>query len=189
MTDVTIPALALAAHGLPQLGLCPRHGQQTTRTSRRSFSTRAPAWSYLLIFVGLLLFLVVVLSVRKQVAGPFPECRECDRDRRRFKLWVAAGWSVSSLVLGLALWKANEPLLGIGSLLLVAALILSGMGDRFRVSGWLSKDEAWLTLKGVHPAFAQASNAAQQAAVAAQQSYAAQPVGAAAPSYPLTRQW
>ena len=68
---------------------------------------------------------------------------------------------------------ASDGLLGLGALLLIAALVFTAMRDRFRVSGFLSADQCWLTLKGVHPAFVAASNAAQQAALAQQAAYAA----------------
>lgn len=172
---VAVPAHALRANALPTLGICPRHGQAATRTRKRTFYTATPWWCYLFILAGFLVAVLVIVSIRKQVSGPVPECTTCVSERQRYRGAVTAAWVGSIVVCLVALAKASTGLVLLTCLLGIAALVLSATGDRFRVSGVLSTDQGWLELKGVHPAFVQASHQAMQQAAQAQPVYAGYP--------------
>src|SRR5690349_25152485 len=64
--------------------VCARHGEPAVERRKVSFSTRPPAWSYVLILVGVLRFLIVAFAMRKTVVVPsWPFCARCRELRSR----------------------------------------------------------------------------------------------------------
>jgi hypothetical protein len=157
---VTVPAQALRGHALPALGLCPRHGAPASSVRSRTFWTRTPIWAFLLIGV-------LAMFLRKQVDGPVPECGTCAKERRRYRQAVAAAWVTAFAVLVVGVGRASTSVLIAGSFMLLGALILTAISEEWRVQGVLSRDQLWLTLKGVHPAFVQAAQTAMHQAAQA----------------------
>lgn len=164
MSGVQVPETWMAQSYLPPL--CARHGVPSTSSLKRTFYSKPPPWSYLLIFFGVVVFVLVVTLTRAKVTGNVPACVECARERRRFWLMVLAAWiaSLAILVLGITFSKAGVTLLGFFAIL--GAVIVSLLGDRFRVSGNVSKDRIWVNLKGVHETFAAAVNDGVRASTA-----------------------
>ncbi|HET7310133.1 MAG TPA: hypothetical protein VFJ17_02280 [Mycobacteriales bacterium] len=157
MATVAVPAAWIAQGTLPPC--CARHGGPATRQAKRRFDTKTPSWVLLLVLVALLIAVIVALAIRKSVQGQMPECEQCVQEQRRFKLTVLGAWVADVVLLVLA---AN---LGAAGLLLwlvatLAALIWSfAGGQRYRVHGYLSKDQMWVELRGASDEFAAAINA------------------------------
>ena len=89
MAKVQVPAHWVAANYLPPI--CARHGGPATRLVRRKLFTRVPAWAYLLILTGFLIFAIVVLALRTTVRIALPACAQCSRDRRQFIAFAIGG--------------------------------------------------------------------------------------------------
>lgn len=157
MATVAVPAAWIAQGTLPPC--CSRHGGPATRHTKRRFDTKTPLWVFLLLVLGALIAIVVALALRKSVEGPMPECDECDRERRRFKLTVLAAWVADVVVLVLAVQLGAAGLLLWLLVTLVALFWSFGGGQRYRVHGVLSKDQMWVELRGASDEFADAINA------------------------------
>jgi hypothetical protein len=65
-------AQVTAAQDLPQV--CARHGRATNHVKSLRFASRPPAWTYALIPLGLVIFLIAVVVVRKDVWAPKWPC-------------------------------------------------------------------------------------------------------------------
>src|SRR5262249_37873116 len=105
----TIPAgWVEAGYGVPDV--CARHGEPAAERPGLGIISRPPQWSYILILLGFLIFLIVVLAMRRKVTAPaWPFCAQCVQRRKRFLL---VGW----------------PLFLIGVAALIGSLFLSGSG-------------------------------------------------------------
>ena len=157
MADVAIPAAWIAQGTLPPI--CARHGGPATRHRRRRFDTRTPTWVLALVLIALLLAAIVALALRKSVQGEIPECEQCVRDQRRFKLTVVGAWVGDVVVLLLAVNFGGAGLI-LWLLVTLAALIWSfAGGQRYRVHGTLSKDQQWVAMRGSSEEFAAAIDA------------------------------
>jgi hypothetical protein len=125
-----------------------------TYLDTRNFYTRTPPWIALTALVGLLLFVILVLTFRTTVNGALPACGTCAQDRQRFLLWVKVGWLGTVVVFVAAIFTGSGALVLLAVLLAIAATVWSCCAHRFRVSGVVSKDKLWVELKGVGPEFA-----------------------------------
>ena len=154
MSTVAVPSAWMAQGYLPPI--CARHGGRATRVLRRNFYTRVPPWAYLLLLVGVLVFVIVALTVRTTVSTRLPGCERCSAERRRFVLAVVAGWVTACALLVWAIILASGAVLALGVLALAACSIGTFLGDWLRVGGTVSENRAWVQLKRVDCAFAAA---------------------------------
>lgn len=153
MHEVDVPAAAITLSALPTLGICAQHGHPATGSRIRGFGTRTRPWT--LELAGT----VVSLRLREPVRGPLPVCQACVNSRRAFLGSVALGWAVAVVLGGVAVGTASTALLVTASVVLLVVVVATFSGDTFRTSGALSPDQAWVRLRRVHPAFADAVRA------------------------------
>jgi hypothetical protein len=167
-----IPAFWVAAgQGVPTV--CARHGQAATTPKKCQFMSKPPGWSYLLILVGVLAFLIAVMVTRKTVKAPiWPFCDTCRSGRTR---WLAIGLGVAAvsavaMVAGIALPSAGSPdstgtasdasswgvgMFVVGLLGLCVGLLVAARANWVTVAGGVtSPDGQWVTFPKAHPAFA-----------------------------------
>ncbi len=154
MATVQVPAHWLAQNYLPPI--CARHGGPATSAVTRKFSTRPPGWSYVLILIGVLVFVIVVMALQYSLSTALPACAECRQDRRRFIGYALSGWVAAIALTVVSFTTTSGALIVLGLLAVVGALVFSFVGDSFRVSGHVSADRGWVNLKGVHATFAAA---------------------------------
>jgi hypothetical protein len=152
MTEVRVPATWFAQGYLPQI--CARHGVPATTSLKRNIYSRPSPWLYLLILPSVLLFLIVVLIMRKTVPGRLPSCAGCRTERRRYLLSVFGGWVVSLAIFISAGFTSSLAFVVLGGVAVVAAIVWSCLGDQFRVRGSLGADQVWVTLRGADESFA-----------------------------------
>jgi hypothetical protein len=211
VANVAIPTQWYSQGRMPRL--CARHGGPASRTVRRTFYTPTPPWVWLLVLVSLLVAAIVALAIRTSLPGHLPGCARCVSDRRVFVGSVLGGLTAGVLLFVAGVAAASGVLVGLGMLVVAAALLGSMCGDQFRVRGRLRKDKSWIELSGTAPAFAAemvrglqqahaASPAPQPAYAAPQQPWPAtapqqqpafgapqqQPAGLVAPTTPYTVQ-
>ena len=155
---VRVPTSWMAQNYVPPV--CARHGVPATTAARRTFATPPPVWSYLLIVLGVVVFLIVVLATRTKVDTALPGCEQCGQERRRFWSYLAVAGAVSAAVFATGIAISSDGLAMLGFFLLLATLVMACLRDRFRVSGTVSRDRAWVNLKGVHERFAAEVNGA-----------------------------
>ena len=159
-----IPAAWVAAgRGVPDL--CGRHGEPAVEHRKVSMFSRPPAWSYVLILGGVLLFVIVALALRKTVVAPrWPFCTRClDLRSRRRKtglalLGGALAVLVASFATAIATTNANvgATVLGIGNLLFLAGLIaglvvLTQSAWRAVAAAVVSGDGLWVSVPATVP--------------------------------------
>jgi choline-glycine betaine transporter len=151
--NLHVPSAAITAGALPEIGMCPRHGEAATRSKDRTFFTPTPIWVYLLCVVSLLFGLIVLLVTRKKVTGPIPECATCvqQQSTRRRNNWIA--WSAAIVLFVAGVTISNAAVAVVAFLALVAALLYSVLGTKPVQSGTVTKDRHWVELKHVAPAF------------------------------------
>jgi hypothetical protein len=152
MGDVNVPAVWLAQGYLPRT--CARHGVPASTSCKRSFHTKPPLWVYILILASVLVFLIVVLVMRKTVSGHLPACASCTAERRRYLGSVLGGWVATVALFIAAGLTSSGALLLLGFAAVLAALVWSCCGDLQRVHGSLTADQVWVTLRGAHASFA-----------------------------------
>jgi hypothetical protein len=169
-----IPAgWAAAGYGLPDV--CVRHGEPAVERRKVSFSSRPPAWSYFLILVGVLLFVIVALAMRKTVVAPaWPFCARCKELRsRRLKTGLGLLGAAVAALIGSTVVAATVP--GddtVGATILIAGylLFLAGLVAGLIVveqSSWravatavLSPDGRWIGVPSPSQAFGERAAAA-----------------------------
>lgn len=134
-----------------------------------TFSSRAPGWSYLLILVGILLFVIVAIAMRKTVVAPrWPFCARCQelRSRRRKTGLGLLGGAVAALIASFAMAAvmpnsdAGATVLIIGNLLFLAGLVagvvvLAQSAWRSIAAAVVSADGQWVIVPSPSQAFSQ----------------------------------
>jgi hypothetical protein len=148
--------MARAAIGVGQTddlpGICVKTGVPTTRTRSQEFA-EVPGWTLLLIFWGVIPFLIAAGLARRKVNVDLPATEETLRSTRRVDRGSILGLV---LVVGLlaAAWITRETGLVIAAAaLLLVTLFGSSIARRLVwVTGRLEDDVLWLY--GVHPTFA-----------------------------------
>jgi hypothetical protein len=166
-TDITLPGDVISGGALERLGICPRHGRPAQNVRRQKFGSKTPSWVILLALLTLLVAAIVAEAIRKRVAGPVPVCEQCVKDRRTFRLQVAAVWAVD-LVLLVGGASGNAPALVGWLLVTVLGLVFSTRTSRYSVEGIVSRDGRFVELKKVDESFAAACQ--PQMAIAGQAS-------------------
>ena len=134
-------------------GLCVETGEPTAIVRRQDFAD-IPGWTLLLIFWGLIPFLIAAGFARRKVTVDLPASEETLRRIRLVDLGAVAGLVLAIGLLVVA-WVSEEGVfawagIAIALITLVAAAVVRGM---FWVSGRLDDETLWLY--GVHPAFAE----------------------------------
>ncbi|GEM_PF-1650093 len=133
--------------------LCAKTGVPTETTKRHEFGD-IPGWTWLLIFWGLIPFLIAAGFARHKVTADLPAS---DDTLRRIRL-VDLG-SVAGLVLGIGLLVSalltEESAWAWGGIAVALVTLVSGAGARriVWVTGRLDGNVLWLY--GVHPSFVQ----------------------------------
>lgn len=170
-----LPANWVAAgYGVPQV--CSRHGEPAVREPV-GLQSRPPGWSYGLLLLGALPFLIVLLATRKTVAAPsWPFCARCKALRIRLlvigPLAAVGGCAVTVVGAGVAGGHGQgrvigAPLIVLGVLVMVTGVVgavLSGSGPLARAQ--VTRDGAWVEVLKPERRFAeQAAAFLQQAGV------------------------
>ena len=159
-----VPAQAVSSGALTPLGLCPRHGLPAVRTKKRSYYTATPTWLYLLVLVSLLIAVLILLAVRKTVAGPVPDCATCVADQKRRRAIVLGSWGLALVVLIGGMAANSGAVAAIGFFGLIAALLATFAVPQKWQQGQVTKDGYWVELKDPAPAFREAATRAMAAA-------------------------
>lgn len=165
-SGLKVPSAAIQQGALVQLGICPRHGLPAVRVKKRSYYTASPPWAVLLIFVSLLIGLIVLLAIRKTVAGPVPDCRTCVAEQRKR---TTIAWSVALLSVGLLLASLGSQSAGFVLVALVAvvvAIVHPVVAPKKWPWGVVTDDGWWVEMKDTAPAFRAAVQQATAAAIA-----------------------
>ena len=151
MAETRVPATWFAQGYLPRI--CARHGGPASAASKRTFYTRTPPLLYLLLLASVLLFVIVALIVRKTIPGALPGCAQCASERSRYVLSVSGAWGACLALFIVAGFAASLALVVLGGVGVVFAAVWSCIGDRLRVRGSLSTDQAWVELRGANETF------------------------------------
>jgi hypothetical protein len=169
MSETQIPAVLVASgYGVPEV--CSRHGEVALDRRRTRFISRPPQWSYVLVLAGLVVWLVVVVALRKTVvAAAWPFCARCRALRTRLLTIGLATVAVGIVaVVGSIALTASDPsghsaaaqagpfglLVGL-VVLLVGAAVAGRGGTPAIANAFVSGDGRWLGVRKAHPAFAE----------------------------------
>src|SRR5581483_7985010 len=75
---------------VPQVTLCSRHGQAVAKRVTARLESSPPPWSYVLLILGALPFIIVVLAMARRLrVDGWPVCADCVSLRRKR---LALGW-------------------------------------------------------------------------------------------------
>ena len=142
---VFLPLMAVVSGVAPDR--CCRHGQRAAASRKVTFQSRLPWWSYLTIFAGLLVFVVVAVVIRKSAKSPaWPFCRTCLEERRRnlTLMWVTialvvpgifvVGW-LGGLVSNDQGWLMAVLMVAVVAGLPITAVVFGMRGSFERLSG------------------------------------------------------
>ncbi|MBU2666964.1 hypothetical protein KOI35_25975 [Actinoplanes bogorensis] len=161
--------------GIPTV--CAKHGEPAVPAASQKkvqFISKPPAWSYALILLGALPFLIVVLVTRKTVvASAWPFCAQCDAARKR-GLFITLGLVAAAIVAFLLIGAVSDSLGALmallGLFLLMAGLIfgLRTANRALLAGGNTTADGFFVEFPKAHETFAAQANAAQQQAAAQQ---------------------
>jgi hypothetical protein len=172
--EVTIWASQMQPGGLP--AICVRTGAPADRWMRRRFAT-APAWTYLLLvlgvfIVGVLPFLIVRAAVSVKATGQLPFARSVAVQLQAFSI-VGLMSLMSGVILFVAGAVANSGAVSIvGVILFIVGLALLFVVAARWPRALVRKlpdapNDRVVVLRRVHPNFAEAVRAQQQAAQSA----------------------
>jgi hypothetical protein len=171
--EVRIPA-AYVSTGWGTPAVCARHGATATGHKPVRFISRVPGWAYPLLVFGGVVFLIVVLVLRKEVrAARWPFCPRCSHERMN-RLVIGIVLAVAGIAgIPIALSLSD----GSASVALLIVMILAGYIVALR-AGWSSMAGGAAISNGQEVEFTRAHETFVAEAVAAQQSaaqyYAAQ---------------
>lgn len=162
MADIFLPThMVVSGVGVPSV--CTRHGDPAVDRPKTIFQSRPPAWSYLLILIGALPFVVVVMVLRKTVTAPgWPLCARCRGRRRALRLVAGALFLLTVLSFAVALTSSgNNALVGatifVGFVTFLASVVaLNLAAEGVLVRGAVTHDGHSVRLRNVSPAFARA---------------------------------
>lgn len=187
MPGTQLPAGWVAAgYGIPDV--CARHGELPVQQRKLQIISRPPPWSYVLILLGAIIFLIVVLVTRKTVKAPhWPFCARCKQQRGRL---LAIGLTVIGLA-AVAVVGAIALIGSVGSdsaapglvllgafVLLLAGIVVAARSAPVAVAGaQVSRDGAWILVERAHPHFAHRAAVLQHQAAQHQAAQHQQPYG------------
>ena len=196
MVAVRLPAGLVASGSAPPV--CSRHGSPPTTHRKATFISRPPGWSYLLLLIATLIFLIVVLSTRKSVTAPgWSFCGRCQSRRKSFLLGGLGLLVGCVLAFVGALASVSQPtesdpnpsgavpaiLFLLSVVALIAGVVLVGRSAAPIIAGGVtSRDGLWVEFAKPAPAFAQWVQSIPQPQPWAQPQYG-QPQYGAQPQY------
>ncbi|BCJ41934.1 hypothetical protein GCM10010168_88300 [Actinoplanes ianthinogenes] len=175
--SIAIPS-SLVQNGTGIPDVCARHGEAAVLRKSVKFWSKPPAWSYLLLLLGALPFLIVVMVLRKEVqAQAWPFCEQCvklHKQRLTIGLILVALLPISFVLVNAA-GDAGGVLVLLGFVLAIVGFVLVSRGT-YRVLPWgfASRDGSAVDFPKAHPQFV---TAAQAAYAQAAQQYAAWQAG------------
>jgi hypothetical protein len=154
--QIDVPSTALRSGSLLELGRCARHDAPATRSRTRRFTTELPGVVVLLALFSLFLVLLVAAAFQKDVRGAVPECDRCAASYRRriTVMWAGILGALALVVVSLA--QQSGVLFLAGVVLLLVGVVSGVRADLGRVRGTLTRDLAWVELRGVDATFAAA---------------------------------
>lgn len=183
-----IPAAwAAAGHGIPSV--CSRHGLPATLRARTRFESAPAGWTYALIPLGLLAFIIVRAVTRHVVDAPV--WHYCDRCRSRhrqqrvgFGLLTAGGFAIPVAAI---VTEADGPVASLLTATALIALIVGYVGlvrARWEViaQARVTRDGQWIAVRDPAPEFDAEFTATMSAAVTGAQQYAPAAAPAARPA-------
>ncbi len=170
--EVRIPSTFVSTNwGTPTV--CARHGEPTAESKQMQFSSPPPGWTYALLLLGVLPFVIAVVVLRKTVGAPaWPFCAHCVQGRKK-RLTIGLGTVAAGVVsFALALVMPNDQVTAAGVLLLLGiVLVLTGYIIAMRganrtliAGGRVTQDGQLVEFRKAHEAFAAQAAAADQSA-------------------------
>src|SRR3954453_3222215 len=157
---IQIPAGQVAAGQLPHV--CPRHGEPAIEMKKIRLISKPPPWAAFLIILGGIVYLIVVMVLRKTVQAPaWPWCAQCKAARKRS---LTIGLSVLGLALllfiigGATIDSSGGPMLFLlGRVAFIVGLVFVARSGPQPVSGaFVSQDGTTVELAKHDPRFQQA---------------------------------
>jgi hypothetical protein len=155
---VQIPAQWVSAgHGVPDL--CVKHGLPPTQRRKLRLISKPPGWALPLVVFGAIIYLIVVMAVRKTVVAPaWPFCDECKQQRSR-SLLIGGGLLVLSVVVFIGSAGVIDSNSGVGGLgmmlsfvLFLVAVILMARANWVNTSrAIVSRDGQWVEVNAGEP--------------------------------------
>lgn len=163
MSVITLPAAQVAAGAGHLPPVCPRHGEPATEHRSLKLISKPPAWAAIFILGGGILYLIIVLAVRKSVKAPaWPWCATCTAQRKKL-LSIGLpllGLGVLLFIGGIAMNSAEGGLLAfVGLIVLLAGTIVAARGGAVPMTGALvSGDGQYVEIKKGSDRFLMALN-------------------------------
>jgi hypothetical protein len=141
MPVITLPAAQVAAGAGHLPPVCPRHGEPAVEQRKLKLISKPPAWAAIFILGGGILYLIIVLAVRKTVKAPaWPWCATCGAQRKKLLAIGLPLLAVGLLVLfgGIAANSDATPVLALlGIVILLVGAIVAARGGELPVTGAL----------------------------------------------------
>ncbi|WBC15418.1 hypothetical protein O7600_00875 [Micromonospora sp. WMMA1998] len=154
----TLPVAALRQPGgVPPV--CVRHAIPATRRKPVLFRSTPPTWSFLLILLGVLPFVIVATIMQKRVTVPnWPFCRACTHLRIR-RLLGGIGMAVLGFIAVIGFSATMPPSSSLTAVVVTLSFAVLLAGVVFAsTSGWatiaaakLTSDGTSLRLRKAHP--------------------------------------
>ncbi|WP_432976100.1 hypothetical protein [Dactylosporangium sp. CA-233914] len=155
-----LPAGQVAAGHLPPV--CPRHGEPALEMKKLRLISKPPPWAAFLIILGGIVYVIVVMALRKTVnAAAWPWCATCKANRSR-----NLGIGLGVLALGLLLFvvgiatidgDAGPMLLLLGLVVLIVGIVFAARSGYQAVAGaFVSQDGNFVEVAKPDPRFQQA---------------------------------
>ncbi|GAA1040444.1 hypothetical protein GCM10009557_61790 [Virgisporangium ochraceum] len=158
MPSVRIPsAQVTAARDLPRV--CARHGRPADQLKSLRFSSRPPAWTYALIPLGLLFFLIAIVVMRNDVWAPsWPWCDRCGR-LRVVRLLTGLALFAGALAVLPSVADRRETAATVVTAVVVlalalAAVLLARSYATAIVGAHVTRDSRWVRIPRAHERFA-----------------------------------
>ncbi|BEL03980.1 hypothetical protein Q0Z83_021710 [Actinoplanes sichuanensis] len=171
--SIAIPS-SLVQNGTGIPGVCTRHGEPVVLHRAVKFISKPPGWSYLLIIIGFLPFIIVTSLLRKEVqATAWPFCAKCVETHKNRMIvgWVLMAALPLSVAIGWNMGEAGVTVIFIALLPFIIGFALANRGSyRLLPWGFTSQDGSTVGFPKAHPGFV---DAAQAAYAHAAQQYAA----------------
>lgn len=152
MPVITLPSAQVAAGAGHLPPVCPRHGEPATEQRSVKLISKPPSWAPILILGGGILYLIVVLIVRKTVKAPaWPWCATCTAQRKKLLAIGLPILAVGVLLIfgGIATNSDASPLIAVlGFIVLLAGVIVAARGGEVPMTGaMVSGDGRYVEIK------------------------------------------
>jgi hypothetical protein len=157
MPMVRIPAAVVAAGQVPQV--CGRHGEPAVTTKKFKVVSKPPAWTAVLILLGVLPYMIVVLALRKTaMASAWPWCAACVSLRKKL-LGIGLGAIAVPILLTVLLIAGGSdaagPAFGLTFIFVLVGLIVALRAGTQPITGaFTSSDGQFVEVPKAHDRFA-----------------------------------